>query len=790
LAVAPVADAASARYVSPSLRGLVRAIGGDPAQAGSARYAYLNKLDSHIQELAAGRSQRAARPGGPTLGGVTVIAGDRALVDVYVNGDVQAAAQRLRALGMRVTATSTRAPERMVEGYMPVSGATDVAKLQSTRAVVSILGAGTDVGSVTSEGDAAHHGPQARALGPTGPGVKVGVMSDSINNVGLGIAGSQSTGDLPATVTDLGDAPTGEDEGRAMAEIIYDEAPGITNMVFDTGGTGAATKAAHIAALVSSGARVIADDTFYLSEPFFQDGIVSQAVDQAVADGTAYVASAGNRARQSWEGTFTPGPANLNDFGGGDTRQAVADMPAHRAVTLVLQWNEPFAAATDAFSINVRLDNSLIGTVSPAAGIAEVGFNFSTGATGGELEIEIHRTAGTGTPALKYIVANNFGTFSIKEHNTFSPAINPDAASARGSLAIAAECWSTVQSDCPLGPAGLHAPEQFSSRGPVTRLRVPSGNLLGTPDVRQKPNLAGADAVDTSVPGFAPFFGTSAATPSVAGVATLALSARPSLTVPQLYAILTDPRDAIPCTIADPIDACGVGFSQADKVVVAALDTTPPAVAAAPSPAAPNGAHGWYTTPVGVSWSVVDSESPVLSTTGCGPAFIASSTHATLTCTATSIGGTTTSPFAIKVDLTPPSAPTITGISAKRYKQSKLPAAGKIHCRAVDPDSGVDTCTVSGYSKRPGKHTLTAAATNDAGLTSKSKLTFRVTAVCKVPKLKGKSLRKAKRALKHAHCALGKTNPRHPSRGQKVSGSSPKAGAVKRAGTKVKLRFS
>lgn len=781
--------AAAVTHASPSLQNLVRAIGGDPAQAGSARYAYLNKLDSQIQDLAAGKSQRTAVAGIRPLSGVTVTPGGKALVDVYVSGDVPAAAGQLRALGMDVTAISTRAPERMVEGYMPLGEATKIAALSTTRGVVSIVGAGTDVGSVTSEGDAAEHGPQARALGPNGSGVTVGVMSDSINDVGNGIADSQSTGDLPANVTDLGDAPSGEDEGRAMAEIIYDEAPGITNMVFDTGGTGAANKAAHIAQLVSHGAKVIADDTFYLTEPFFQDGAVAQAVDQAVASGTAYIASAGNRAHQSWEGTFTPGAGNLNDFGGGDTRQAVVDLPGGGAsLTLVLQWNEPWGADTDSFSVNVYGNNSLVTTATPSAGFPLVSVDLTNnGASPAEVEIEIHRTAGTGTPRLKYIVANNFGTFAIKEHNTSSPTIDPDAASARGSLAVAAECWSTSASDCPLGPAGLHAPENFSSRGPVTRLRAASGALLATPDVRQKPNLAGADAVSTSVPDFAPFFGTSAAAPSVTGVAALALSAKPSLTVPQLYALLTDPRDAIACTVPDPLDACGAGFVQADRVVMAAGDTTPPAIQALLSPSAPNGAHGWFTTPVAVSWSVSDIQSPIVTSTGCGATTISARTI--LTCSASSIGGTSTVPLPLKVDTSPPSRPAISGIGAKRYRRSKLPAAGKIHCAAADPESGVDSCTVTGFSNRLGSHTLTATATNDAGLSSTSKLTFTVAGTCKVPKLKGKSLAAAKRALKHAHCKLGKTKPAHPSSRQKVAKSSPKAGALKLAGTKVKLTF-
>ncbi len=556
------------------LQALVKSIGGDPARADSHRYAYLRKLDSRVQDLAAGRSATAG-PLSPVNPRVTH--GRRAHVDVYVNGNITAAAQRLRALGMRISAVSRRAPERMVEGYMPLDAATKVARLGRTRAVLSVIGGGTDTGSVTSQGDASHRGPQARALGPTGAGVKVGVMSDSINDVGGGIAGSQTTGDLPANVTDLGDAAGGSDEGRAMAEIVYDEAPGITQMVFDTGTTGAANKAANIAALVSNGAKVIVDDTFYLGEPFYQDGTVSQAVDQAVSNGTAYIASAGNRARQSWEGTFTPS-GNLNDFGGGDTRQAVVDLPAHRSMTLGLQWDEPWGSASTNFDVNVYANNSFAFSCSSNTGFpVEMCGVANNGSSAAEVEIEIARQGGTGTPRMKYIVADNFGPFTIKEHATNSSAIDPDAAAAKGSLAAAAVCWSTILSNC-FGAAGLQTPESFSSRGPVVRTRDKLGNPLPSPEIRQKPNVAGADGVSTDLSpssGLNPFFGTSAAAPSVGGIAALALSARPTMTVPQLYSVLTDPAVSLDCTSApgDPDTDCGSGFLQADKVVGA--PTTP-----------------------------------------------------------------------------------------------------------------------------------------------------------------------------------------------------------------------
>jgi subtilisin family serine protease len=63
---------------------------------------------------------------------------------------------------------------------------------------------------------------------------------------------------------------------------------------------------------------------------------------------------------------------------------------------------------------------------------------------------------------------------------------------------------------------------------------------------------------------------------------------------------------------------------------------------------------------------------------------------------------------------------------------------------------------------------------------------------CKVPRLKGKSLRRAKRALRRAHCRLGTvTKPRRPRGGRLpplvVRSSTPRAGAVRAAGARVRL---
>ena len=73
----------------------------------------------------------------------------------------------------------------------------------------------------TSEGDAAHSGPAARnTYKLTGKGVKVGVLSDSVDH----LAAVQATGDLPS-VTVLENAAGNSGEGTAMLEIVHDLAP-------------------------------------------------------------------------------------------------------------------------------------------------------------------------------------------------------------------------------------------------------------------------------------------------------------------------------------------------------------------------------------------------------------------------------------------------------------------------------------------------------------------------------------------------------------------------------------
>src|SRR5262249_28797173 len=202
------------------------------------------------------------------------------------------------------------------------------------------------------------------------------------------------------------------------------------------------------------------------------------------------------------------------------------------------------------------------------------------------LNIAIRKVAGARNPFMKYIAfAPGSPTFNIAEHATNSDTINPDAASSNGALTVAASNWNT--------PA---TPEVYSSRGPAVRLFDTVGNRLAVPDVRHKPDVDAADQVDTSVAGFQPFGGTSAATPSDAGIGTLLRSANPGMPVDEVYAILKNPANTIDCTATAgvPDTDCGFGFDLADKAVQQAQDTSPPAISRSVNPPTPNGANGWY----------------------------------------------------------------------------------------------------------------------------------------------------------------------------------------------------
>lgn len=146
-----------------------------------------------------------------------------------------------------------------------------------------------------------------------GQGMQIGFISDSYNKTTTITAPTDViNNDLPGSPTNpvntnpvvvLQDAASGTDEGRAMVQIGYRMAPKAV-LAFATANNGEVGFANNIRALAGipgftySGqtfaADTICDDVTYADEPVYEDGIISQGVEDASAAGVAYFSSAGN----------------------------------------------------------------------------------------------------------------------------------------------------------------------------------------------------------------------------------------------------------------------------------------------------------------------------------------------------------------------------------------------------------------------------------------------------------------------------------------------------------------
>jgi ELWxxDGT repeat protein len=515
---------------------------------------------------------------------------DQPVVEIRFNNDPKAREGAVHAAGGEVldvsddynTITAAVAPQRL-RALASIEGVQSVTEVLTPR-----VAATCPSGAIVSEGSGQLNAGTARArFGLSGAGVTVGVLSDSYNK-NSGAATNASTdvanADLPGTgnpcslttpVNVLSDpltsAPT--DEGRAMAQVVHDIAPG-ANLAFASGFNGEQSFADNIRALKDAGAKVIVDDLTYFDEPVYQDGPVSVAVNDVTAAGVTYFSAAGNdnvrqsgRDESSWEapafrnaGSCPSGlPSYANqcvDFdpsSGVDTARTYS-IGAGQKMLISLQWAQPWSGVSTDLDLYIRSASGALIAKSENANAATTQKPFellqvTNPATFAQtVSVSVNRYTGSGggdagTPRLRLTLLDN-GVQSVfpTEYTSSSggdvvgPTIfgHNGAANAVSAAAVPYNNSAT--------------PESFSSRGPVTlRFGPVSGSTpappLATPQVLAKPDLSATDCGVTSF--FSAFdgsnwrfCGTSAAAPHAAGVAALEIQARPSSTVALLKSAL------------------------------------------------------------------------------------------------------------------------------------------------------------------------------------------------------------------------------------------------------------
>lgn len=552
-----------------------------------------SEKDQTMRPLSHGRSGRnELLASSITLDGKVLIKA----VGTYPNTQLLA---DLKALGLQGAATFGHE----VSGFLPISSLPQVEKLSSL-AFMRISLRAVQVGAVANQADHALKSDIAREnYGVDGSGVKIGVLSDSYNTLG-GADDAIASGDLPGPgnpngfttpITVLKEfSGVGSDEGRGMLELIHDIAPGAA-LYFYTAFEGEADFANGILALADAGCQVIVDDVSYLAEPYFQDGIIAQAVDQVHSQGIAYFSSAGNYASNSYQAAFNSSGEELvidnvsagimHDFDtrpdSVNTRQSIS-LPATSSITFGFQWvdnynslNSDKGAASD-LDIHFAIDNAIIYTVAWAdLGQDPVNvFSLSTGEEEVNLDIIITKFEGEDPPLLKYIMfstASTINTFDTESSTSFGHA---NAAGANG---VGAVFYGFT-------PAfGVTPPilESFSSTGGMPIYYDLDGELLPQPEIREKPDYCAPDGSNTSffgsdigfdVDSHPNFFGTSAAAPHAAAVAALMVEASGyTLGAEEIRSLL----------IHSTVEMQGVGFDyksgygliQAEVAVSAAIQT-------------------------------------------------------------------------------------------------------------------------------------------------------------------------------------------------------------------------
>ncbi|MBS0578996.1 MAG: S8 family serine peptidase [Proteobacteria bacterium] len=675
-AAAPVRGAPTARLVAFGGRSAAQVrsgVGGkfDAALADLARHTTLIRQGTALADL------RALNPAAhfmvsPETGTAYVA------VDAVTRGDPQQLKAALTRLGMQHATVYLND----VGGWLPVASLNDAAALPQLTSVRAAMWRARS-GAVTSQGDIAQGSAAARtSTGLTGTGVTVGILSDSYDcydvyaQAGSGVPASGdsgyasngftasattdvSSGDLPSGVsvlkeggagttagTCLGFAPyflPDSDEGRAMLQIVHDVAPG-AGLAFRTASVSEADFAQGIHDLANAGAMVIADDVGYFDEPFFQDGLVAQAVNAVNAQGVAYFSAAGNSGSNGYDNT-TPsfptastspsGEMLLNFDATGATTVNTLDVVVPALVpgeylAVILQWDDPFVTgaptsggATSRMDLCLTSDhNGLVwGPQNPDApdsgniGNLTNGTQICTGAnntgvdpyqiliigypanatpnlnncptgytahscsTQQTIKIQVGHVAGRTPTRVKVAIDDNGAGVTYSGTVAATGGTLQGHPSASGAMAVGAAYWyNTV--NCGANANYLNS---YSATGGDPILFDTNGAPLATPQMRQKPDIAGPDGGSNTFLGFTTtdtdpnctnqgnypqFFGTSAATPHVAAVAALMLQNNPALTPAQIYSAMRTTTAALKDSNSAAVS--GYGFIQAGAAITAA----------------------------------------------------------------------------------------------------------------------------------------------------------------------------------------------------------------------------
>ncbi|NLV26647.1 MAG: tetratricopeptide repeat protein [Methanomicrobiales archaeon] len=378
----------------------------------------------------------------------------------------------------------------------------------------------SSAGSVLTAGDAILKTDELRILTEAdGSGIIVGVIS----NGAKGLSEAQKSGDLPGDVVILKDGKGSE--GIAMMEIIHDIVPNATLVYHDFGGGRDDKFIEAFQNLIKAGASIIVEDVGNYEVPYFEDGNLASEIQEIIKDHPEIiiVSAAGNFADVHYQGLFHDSGDGFHSFNRSSGIPVILNPGARLKV--VLQWDDPFHAATNDFDLflydlqsnsDVSLSNKVqTGEEKPFEKIDYQNVGDKTQ----KAEIRVKAKEGSGkNPVLLELLfmvdkekASVNESFLIPDDSIFGWSALP------GVISVA-----TISAD------NMNI-QKFSSQGHVT---ITNPAL----DIRKKPDITGVDNVDVTGSGnfMKKFTGTSAAAPHIGGLLALIRCLYPNLSTEEI----------------------------------------------------------------------------------------------------------------------------------------------------------------------------------------------------------------------------------------------------------------
>ncbi|MBI3459770.1 S8 family serine peptidase [Candidatus Acetothermia bacterium] len=310
-----------------------------------------------------------------------------------------------------------------------------------------------------------------------------------------------------------GDIEADQEHGAAVAEIVYDIAPGATFYLVNINTDVEFFNAVDY--LIAEKVNVVNTSFgFQTGCPQENRGLIEPALEKARKAGIFWAASAGNAGRGHWVGDWNdPDKNNLLNFTDSDESQSLR-VQQDDVLILVLSWDDPCGTSQNDYDISVRDGD---GKELARSGRVERGWPLKSVAYratfNGTVHVFIKRNKGTAINIIDLWSRDDLeyrvpaGSVSVSE-----PSISANVMTA-GAIDFSNDRLRS-----------------YSSRGPTKSGRI-------------KPDISGPDGVSTVT--FGPessrdggFFGTSASSPHLAGAGVLVKAQNPDLNPAQIQGFL------------------------------------------------------------------------------------------------------------------------------------------------------------------------------------------------------------------------------------------------------------